>query len=79
MLLGVIFLLVPKTPEEESWRMRNEDRKEAVQHAYHLLRWVVGLDPLNEEEKGELRCGVGESASPTPDRPECCRRNVAGD
>lgn len=48
-------LLVPKTPEEESWRMRNEDRKEALQHAYHLLRWVVGLDPLNEEEKGELR------------------------
>ena len=49
------FLLVPKTPEGESWRMRNEDRKEALEHAYHLLRWIVGLDPLNEEEKEELR------------------------
>ena len=48
-------LLVPKTPEEESWRMRNEDRKEALEYAYHLLRWVVGLDPLNEQEKEELR------------------------
>ena len=48
-------LLVPKTPEEESWRMRNDDRKEALDHAYHLLRWVVGLDPLNEQEKEELR------------------------
>ena len=35
--------------------MRNKDRKEALQHAYRLLRWVVGLDPFNEEEKGELR------------------------
>ena len=41
-------LLVPKTPDEESWRMRNEDRTEALEHAYHLLRWIVGLDPLNE-------------------------------
>ena len=48
-------LLVPKTPVEESWRMRNEDRKEALEHSYRLLRWVVGLDPLNEQEKEELR------------------------
>ena len=48
-------LLVPKTPDEESWRMRNEDRTEALEHAYHLLRWVVGLDTLNEGEKEELR------------------------
>ena len=35
--------------------MRNEDRKEALDHAYHLLRWLVGIDPLNENEKDELR------------------------
>ena len=48
-------LLVPKTPDEESWRMRSEDRKEALEHAYHLLLWVVGLEPLDEEEREELR------------------------
>ena len=50
-------LLVPKTTEEDSWRMRNEDRKNALDHAYHLLRWMTGLDPLNENEKRELRAG----------------------
>ena len=48
-------LLVPKTTEEESWRMRNEDRKDALDHAYCLLRWMTGLDPLNEGETRELR------------------------
>ena len=48
-------LLVPRTYEQIAWRMRSEDRKEALEHAYHLLRWIVGLDPLNEEEKQELR------------------------
>ena len=47
-------LLVPK-PEEDSWRMRSEDRKEVLIHAYHLLRWIVGLDPLGEDEIKELR------------------------
>ena len=49
-------LLVP-TPEEDSWRMRNEDRKEALNHAYRLLRWIVGLDSLSEDEIEELREG----------------------
>jgi len=48
-------LLVPVTPEGESWRMRSEDRKKALDHAYHLLRWLVGIDPLDESEKQELR------------------------
>lgn len=47
-------LLVP-TPEGDSWRMRNEDRKEALNHAYHLLRWIVGLDSLGEDEIEGLR------------------------
>ena len=48
-------LLVPKTTEEDSWRIRNEDRKRTLDHAYHLLCWMIGLDPLNEGERRELR------------------------
>ena len=47
-------LLVPK-PEEESWRMRSEERKEVLNHAYRLLRWIIGLDPLGEDEIEKLR------------------------
>ena len=48
-------LLVPTTPEEKSWRMRSEDRKEAVKLAYRLLCWIAGLDSLNEDDTEELR------------------------
>ena len=47
-------LLVP-TPEADSWRMRSEERKEVLNHAYHLLRWIIGLDPLGEDEIERLR------------------------
>ena len=47
-------MLVPK-PEDQSWRMRSEDRKETLEYAFRLLCWIVGLDPLNEEETHELR------------------------
>ena len=49
------YLLLVPTPEEDSWRMRSEDRKEVLIHAYRLLRWIVGLDPLGEDEIKELR------------------------
>ena len=35
--------------------MRNEDRKEVLKYARDLLQWIVGLDPLNEDETNELR------------------------
>lgn len=47
-------LLVPK-PEDQSWRMRSEDRKETLEYAFRLLCWIVGLDPLNEQETHELK------------------------
>ncbi len=47
-------LLVP-TLEGDSWRMRDEERKEALDLAYRLLCWITGLDSLNEEETKELR------------------------
>lgn len=42
----------PKTGKP---RMRNEDRKKAVEGAEELLRWMCGLDPLNDEEEHDLR------------------------
>ena len=48
-------LLVPTTDDELSWRMRNEDRKDAVSVAYRILCWLVGRETLNEEETLELR------------------------
>ena len=48
-------LLVPTTLEEDSWRMRSEDRKPALDLAGRLLRWIVGLDALDEDDISTLR------------------------
>ena len=51
-------LLLPPVDDSESrgtWRMRSEDRKKAIEVAERILRWRVGLDPLNETEVDELR------------------------
>ena len=48
-------LLVPKSPEENSWTMRNPDRKLALKVAYRLLCWILGIDPLDEDGIKTLR------------------------
>ena len=48
-------LLVPTSPEEESWRVRSEDRKAAIEMATGLLRWIVGLASLDEGDTEVLR------------------------
>ena len=48
-------LLVPDPAREDSWRMRSEDRKAALELASRLLRWIVGLDALDEEDTRILR------------------------
>ena len=48
-------LLLVRGAAENSWRMRNEERKKALELGYHLLRWVVGLDHLDEQDTKELR------------------------
>ena len=48
-------LLVPTTVEESSWRMRSEDRKLALDLAARLLRWIVDLDALDDEDTNTLR------------------------
>ncbi len=48
-------LLVAKSADEASWRMRSEDRKLALEVAERIVRWLVGLDALNEEDLADLR------------------------
>lgn len=49
-------VVVPASPpEEDVWRMRNEDRKPAMDTAYRLLRWMTGLDALDDEGIKGLR------------------------
>ena len=48
-------LLLVKTHSDDSWRMRSEDRKLAIEIANRILRWMVNLDNLDEEEEKELR------------------------
>ena len=48
-------LLVPaNSPQQASWRIRSEDRKAALEVAAEALRWIVGLDPLNDDETQSL-------------------------
>lgn len=48
-------LLVRDSGRPNSWRMRNEERKEVLKDAYRLLRWGVCLDNLAEDEIQVLR------------------------
>lgn len=49
-------LLVPEPIQGESWRMRSEDRKAALELASRLLRWIVGLDAFTDEDDVESLC-----------------------
>ena len=48
-------ILLVRTSSGNSWRMRSEDRKSAIEIARRILRWLVNLDPHNNEETEELR------------------------
>ena len=49
-------LLVPEPTQGESWRMRSEDRKAALELASRLLRWIVGLDAFTDDDDMESLC-----------------------
>ena len=49
------YLLLVPSPEKDSWRMRNEERKEALEVAYRLLCWITELDSLGDDDTNELR------------------------
>ncbi len=63
-------LLVARTADEGSWRMRNEDRKLALEIAERLLRWVVGLDALAEADIDRLRFDWRDALIVNPERGE---------
>ena len=48
-------LLLVRTSSGNSWRIRSEDRKLAIEVAKRIIRWVVNLDPLDDEEMADLR------------------------
>lgn len=48
-------LLIPDSPEATSWRIRNEERKDALVLARLIVRWQLGLDELSKEEVNNLR------------------------
>ena len=49
------YLLLVKTDEDGTWKMRNEDRKPALAVADRLLKWIAGHDDKSEAELQELR------------------------
>ena len=60
------FLLVPRSPEEDSWNMRSEGRKPAVEVAYRLLRWMLEIDPLDGDGIVTLKKDWQELLYPMP-------------
>lgn len=48
-------ILLVRSPTDGSWRIRNEDRKLAVELMRGLQRWILGLDSHDKETVAELR------------------------
>lgn len=48
-------LVLVRTKDAASWRMRSEERKQAIDVSRRILRWVIGLDLLDVDEVNELR------------------------
>jgi DGQHR domain-containing protein len=51
------YLLLVWDTEKESWRMRSEDRADAVKFGTRLQEWLLGLYPADEALEEELRRG----------------------
>lgn len=49
------WLLLVATASGSSWRIRSEDRKDALRVAGRIIRWMLDLDTLDEDEAQELR------------------------
>ena len=49
------YLLLVRPSETEGWRMRSEDRRPAVDVASRIVRWMVGLDPLSDDQANALQ------------------------
>ena len=60
------YLLLVRTEDAGTWRMRNEDRKAALAIAERLLRWIAGLDDHDETGLEDLRRDWAELLYPAP-------------
>lgn len=49
------YFLLTLDPSKDSWRMRSEDRTEAVRIGKRIQKWVIGLDELDSDELEELQ------------------------
>ena len=49
------WLLLVTAASGSSWRIRSEDRKDALRVAGRIIRWMLNMDKLEEEETQELR------------------------
>ena len=58
----------PSERDQTDWRMRNEDRKAAVEVGARLVQWLVGLDALDDEGIEELRTDWMNLLYPEPPR-----------
>lgn len=48
-------LLLVRPSEDARWRMRSEDRKQAIDIARRILRWILSIDSLDEDDETTLR------------------------
>ena len=48
-------LLIPASEDNMNWRIRSEERKEALIVARQIVQWQIGLDELSEDDVEQLR------------------------
>jgi DNA sulfur modification protein DndB len=49
------FLLIDDADASGKWRMRNEERKEAVRIGQRIQQWILGLDELDDDGVEQLK------------------------
>ena len=49
------YFLLTQDPITEKWRMRSEDRAEAVRIGKRIQEWVLGIDPLDDDGVATLK------------------------
>ncbi len=63
-------LLVPDPVKDGTWRMRSEERKQAVEVSERILRMMTGIDDLGKEESLELKTEWHALLWPRPEKRE---------
>ena len=63
-------LLITQDPVSEKWKMRNEDRKQAIETAERILRLLVGIDEPSTASLEELKIHWYAMLLPPPEKTE---------